>query len=344
MYNSAAPGTTSRRGDDRTRLVMNYQLSWHHRLYRSLSRVVLGLLLVGVVDPSGPSLSFGKLEDRIVAVVNSELITLSEINQELITERDRLRQQYQGEELARRLQSMEYEALTRMIERKLQLQLAKDRGILVSEQEVKQALEELKQQGEKVDPADLSSSKSVKEQLTLLKVVDREVRSTVMVVRGEIQRYYEEHKDRFAYPEEYKLSQILIRATRPDTLSEAREKAQEAVREVKNGGAFDDLALRYSDGLNAPRGGQLGYVRQGELLPPIERALSSLAIGDISDVVETSQGFHILRVDDKKPRQFRPFDEVRAEIQGLLFQQKSEDRFQTWMADLKHKAYIEIKF
>ena len=61
-------------------------------------------------------------------------------------------------------------------------------------------------------------------------------------------------------------------------------------------------------------------------------------------MVETSEGFHIVRVEDKKPKQFRPYEEVRVEIQGLVFQQKSEDVFQAWLADLKNKAYIEIKF
>jgi PPIC-type PPIASE domain. len=102
--------------------------------------------------------------------------------------------------------------------------------------------------------------------------------------------------------------------------------------------------LRFSDGANASLGGRLGLVRQGELVPALEQALTTMEVGQITGIVETAEGLHIVRVDDKKPRQFRPFQQVKAEIQSLVFQQKTEDQYQTWMADLKNKAYIEIKF
>ena len=113
---------------------------------------------------------------------------------------------------------------------------------------------------------------------------------------------------------------------------------------LKQGDSFEDLALRFSDGPNASHGGHLGLVRQGELLPEIERTIATMVSGGTSDMIETPEGFHIVRLEDKKPKQFRPFEQVRTEIQGLVFQQKSEDAFQSWLANLKNKAYIEIKF
>jgi parvulin-like peptidyl-prolyl isomerase len=284
------------------------------------------------------------LEDRIVAVVNNELIMLSEMKKEIEPEEERIQKRYKGEERQRRLKLAEYTALTRMIERKLQLQAARSKGVEVSDQEVRQAIEEMKRQGEQIDAANPESVKNVREQLTLLKVVDREVRSGIMVAESEMRRYYQEHMDRFALPEEYTLSQILIRSRGPDDVGDARAKAKQVLEALKAGEKFEDLALRYSDGINAARGGRLGLVRQGELLPPIERALSAAQAGDITDAIETSEGFHIIRVDEKKPRQFRPFEEVKAEIQSLVFQQKSEDVYQVWIAELKNKAYIDVKF
>lgn len=291
-----------------------------------------------------PALLAAQLEDRIVAVVNSDLIMLSDVKRELEPERARIARQHRGEELAQRLRIAEYMALTKMIERRLQLQEAKARGIEVSDQEVKQAIAQMKQQGEKIDETDPLSIRNVRDQLTLLKVVDREVRSGVMVGESEMKRYYQEHRDRFALPEEYTLSQILIQPRSPDDTAEALAKARKVMAELKRGEKFEDLALQYSDGPNASRGGRLGLVRQGELLPAIERAIASLVPGGISDIIETSEGFHIIRVDEKRPKQFRPFEEVKFEIQGLVFQQKSEDVFQSWLVDLKNKAYIEIKF
>lgn len=285
-----------------------------------------------------------KTEDRIVAVVNSDLIMLSDVKHELEPEQARIRRQHRGDELAQRLKMAEYMALTKMIERRLQLQEAKARGVDVSEQEVKQAVEQMKRQGETLDASDPLNARNVRDQLTLLKVVDREVRSGVMVGDAEMKRYYQEHRDRFALPEEYTLSQILIQPRSPDDTAEALAKARRVMNELKRGEKFEDLAIQYSDGPNASRGGRLGLVRQGELVPAIERAIAPLSPGGTSDIVETAEGFHIIRVEDKKPKQFRPFEEVKFEIQGLVFQQKSEDVFQSWLVDLKNKAYIEIKF
>lgn len=318
-------------------------------LVNPLSRTILPLsfvLLTALLwEQSVPSAwSVTQLEDRIVAVVNTDLIMQSDVRRELAPEQERIRQQYRSEELEQRLKAAEYMALTKMIERRLQLQEAKAKNVDVSDQEVKQAIQQMKQQGEKVDEKDPVSFSNVRDQLTLLKVVDREVRNGVMVGDAEMKRYYKEHLTRFALPEEYTLSQILIQPRSADTAAEALEKARIVMTELKRGEKFEDAALRYSDGPNASRGGRLGLVRQGELLPAIERAIAPLVPGGISEIVETSDGFHIVRVDERTPKQFRPFEEVKFEIQSLVFQQKSEDVFQSWLVDLKNKAYIEIKF
>ena len=289
-------------------------------------------------------LSAAQVEDGIIAIVNSDLIMLSEMKRELAPERERIQKEYRGDVLARRLKTAEYMALTAMIERKLQLQEAKVRGVVVTDQEVRQAAQQMKQQGRTIDETNPAEMKKVREQLTLLRVVDREVRSGVMVADSDMKRYFQEHRDRFALSEEYTLSQILIRPRSPDDKADAMEKVREVMARLKQGESFEDLALRFSDGPDASHGGRLGLVRQGELLPGIERTIASLVPGGISDMIETLEGFHIVRLEDKKPKQFRPYEEVRTEIQGLVFQQKSEDVYQAWLADLKNKAYIEIKF
>jgi peptidyl-prolyl cis-trans isomerase SurA len=289
-------------------------------------------------------LSAGQVQDRIVAIVNSDLIMHSDMKRELAPGREQIQKEYRGEALAHRLRTVEYMALTSMIERKLQLQEAKAKGIEVSGQEVRQTLQQMKQQGETIDETNPANLKNIQEQLILLKVVDKEVRSGVMVADSDIKRYFQGHHDRFALPEEYTISQILLRPRSPDDTFDAKAKAADITALLKRGEPFEDLALQFSDGPNASRGGRLGLVRQGELLPGIERAIAKLVPGGISDTIETSEGFHIVRLEDKQPKQFRSYEAVRGEIQGLVFQQKSEDVFQAWLEELKNKAYIEIKF
>lgn len=309
-----------------------------------MSRTILVLLALVALDTIFPSVNSAKLQDGIVAIVNSDLIMLSDVERDLTTEQERLQKRYKGTELERRLKSAEYMTLTKMIERKLQLQAAKTKGVEVTDQEVTQAVEALKKQGDKNIVKDAGNTTTVREELLLLRVVDREVRSVVMVVESDMRRYYQEHKERFAYPEEYQLSQILIRSRGPDEIGIAMGRGEGIIAALKQGESFEDLALRFSEGPNAARGGRLGLVRQGELLPVIEQALAPLPIGGLTSLIENADGLHIIRVDDKKPRQFRPFEEVKTEIQTLVFQQKSEDQYQIWMAELKNKAYIDIKF
>ncbi len=289
-------------------------------------------------------LSAAQREDGIVAIVNSDLIMLSEMKRELAPERERIQKEYRGEALARRLKTAEYMALTTMIERKLQLQEAKVRNIVVTDQEVRQAIQQMKQQGRTIDEANPTDMKSAREQMMLFRIVDRDVRSAVIAGDADLKRYFQEHRDRFALSEEYTLSQILIKPRSSDDTADAREKVREVMTRLKQGDSFEDLALRFSDGPNASHGGHLGLVRQGELLPEIERTIATMVPGGTSDMIETPDGFHIVRLEDKKPKQFRPYEQVRSEIQGLVFQQKSEDAFQSWLANLKNKAYIEIKF
>ena len=289
-------------------------------------------------------LSAAQREDGIVAIVNSDIIMLSEMKRELAPERERIQKEYRGEALARRLKTAEYMALTTMIERKLQLQEAKVRNIVVTDQEVRQAIQQMKQQGRTIDEANPADMKSAREQMMLFRIVDRDVRNAVIAGDSDLKRYFQEHRDRFALSEEYTLSQILIKPRSQDDTADAREKVREVMTRLKQGDSFEDLALRFSDGPNASHGGHLGLVRQGELLPEIERTIATMVPGGTSDMIETPDGLHIVRLEDKKPKQFRPYEQVRAEIQGLVFQQKSEDAFQSWLANLKNKAYIEIKF
>ena len=289
-------------------------------------------------------LSAAQREDGIVAIVNSDIIMLSEMKRELAPERERIQKEYRGEALARRLKTAEYMALTTMIERKLQLQEAKVRNNVVTDQEVRQAIQQMKQQGRTIDEANPADMKSAREQMMLFRIVDRDVRNAVIAGDSDLKRYFQEHRDRFALSEEYTLSQILIKPRSQDDTADAREKVREVMTRLKQGDSFEDLALRFSDGPNASHGGHLGLVRQGELLPEIERTIATMVPGGTSDMIETPDGLHIVRLEDKKPKQFRPYEQVRAEIQGLVFQQKSEDAFQSWLANLKNKAYIEIKF
>jgi parvulin-like peptidyl-prolyl isomerase len=308
-----------------------------------LVRFKLPLALL-VISTWLPALSQAHLQDRIVAIVNSELIMLSDVKREFETEQERLSREHRGNDLPQRLKTAEYMALTKLIERRLQLQEAKAKKVEVSDLEVKQAIEQMKRLGRSFDLTNANHVQAVRDQLLLTRVVDLHIRGNITVGDSELKRFYQEHRDRFALPEEYQLSQIIIHPRSSDGLADALTKARRAMDDLKRGEKFEEVAMQYSDGANALHGGRLGWVRQGELLPAIERAVAHLVPGGVSDIIESYEGIQIIRMDDRKPKQFRRYEDARREIQDLVYQQKSDDMYQAWLIELKNKAYIEIKF
>ncbi|RMD64406.1 peptidylprolyl isomerase, partial [Candidatus Parcubacteria bacterium] len=107
---------------------------------------------------------------------------------------------------------------------------------------------------------------------------------------------------------------------------------------------FAKLARQYSEGPSAERGGLLGTFRQGELLPGFEEAVAALQPGQISDVVRTRVGFHIIRLEAKKAGGYKPFDAVKEEIKADLTEQKTEQKYQEWLETLRQQAYIKILY
>jgi len=164
------------------------------------------------------------------------------------------------------------------------------------------------------------------------------------LVSGEdVLRYYQQHRDRFMLPPEVRISQILIALGPGSELLAVREKAQEVYALLKNGERFEELAAKYSDGPEGRRGGGLGYIRPGDMLPQIQKAIEQAPPGSVTEPIASSIGMHLIRVDDRKPPQFRPFEEVKEDVRNLVFQLKSEEAYVEWIKEQKDKNYIEIR-
>jgi len=307
-------------------------------LQKAFTILALGAGLLGALPVLAAS-----VHDRIVAVVNTELITLSELEEEVGDVKAQARQRYSGVELAQRLRQIDYMGLNRMIERKLQVQIAKRRGIKVTEEEVKDAIVRLRRLGETPDENDPKEMTMIRDQLTALHLINQQVRSSLLVSDAEILRFYQQHRDRFMLPPEVRISQILIALGPGSELLAVREKAQEVYAQLKNGERFEELAAKYSDGPEGRRGGNLGYIRQGDILPQIQKAIEQAPPGSVTEPIASPSGMHIIRVDDRKPSEFRPFEEVKEDVRSMVFQLKSEEAYIVWIKEQKDKNYIEIR-
>jgi peptidyl-prolyl cis-trans isomerase SurA len=160
-----------------------------------------------------------------------------------------------------------------------------------------------------------------------------------------VEAYYKAHQDEFNQPAQARVRHIFFRVdpdAAPPQVDAVRERASQVLQEARNGSDFGDLARRYSEDATAANGGDLGLIKRGQALPQFEEVIFSLSEGDISEVVRTPNGLHIVKVEAFTKGAEQPFPELKAEIERRLLQEKIEQRFQDWTNELKDRAFIEI--
>jgi len=169
----------------------------------------------------------------------------------------------------------------------------------------------------------------------------------VQVTRDELQAYYNQHRDQYRVPEQVKVSHILIKTPLPGPdgkvddkgVAEAQRRAEDLLKQLKAGAKFEDLAKKSSeDPGSAKEGGSLGWIGKGRTVAEFEKAAFSLPKGQMSGLVKSSYGFHIIRVDDKQDAHMKTLDEVKGEIEPLLKQQKTQAIAQKQAEDLLQLA------
>jgi peptidyl-prolyl cis-trans isomerase D len=169
----------------------------------------------------------------------------------------------------------------------------------------------------------------------------------VQVTQDDLHTYYEQHRDQYRTPEQVKVSHILIKPPLPGPdnkvdekgVAEAQHRAEDLLKQVKGGANFEDLAKKYSeDPGSAKQGGSLGWVGRGQTVPEFEKAAFSLPKGQISDLVKSSYGFHILRVDDKQEAHAKSLDEVKSEIEPIVRHQLADQIAQKKAGELLKQA------
>jgi len=315
------------------------------RIFRIMPfRLLLTVLLLSSFLTVTGSSWLMAYHDRIAAIVNKEIITLSELKDQVRDEHIRMKARYRGEQLRQRMANKEFDVLNSMIEERLQLQEARAKGFTVTDEELDKAIQQINSQTQEDPSAEASLAKQVKNRLLLEKIRGFEVQRIVTISDAEISQYYKEHQQQFMISRIYRLRQILFVANSEEERIHKQAQSRSVSRRLQTGESFRELALQYSAGPEAGEGGELGLVHHSELLAPIAESLLSMKPGEISNPIETTLGFHIIALDETTPQSPKPFEQVEAEIKARLFKERSEKVFQDWLADLKQKAFIEIKY
>ena len=270
-------------------------------------RSLIAALVFCFAFPLGAFAERPALVDRIVAVVNKEAITLSELNDQVAAAERQLRRQ--GTPLPER-SALERQVLDRLILLKAQLQLARGTGVRVDEVQLDRAVERIAENNNMTLSAFRSAlerdgvsfdkfREEVRDQIILTRLREREVDNKIQVSDGEIDQYLEQNKDASKTRLEFNIAHILVRLpdqASPERIEAARAKAEKARAEALAGADFAKLAASYSDGPDALKGGELGWRSEDRLPELFTAALSRMQPNGISDVLRSPAGFHVLEL------------------------------------------------
>jgi peptidyl-prolyl cis-trans isomerase SurA len=333
-------------------------MRWQLQKWYRFILVCLGVGFVLGVGVEGRQATAQQILDGIAAVVNDDIITISEVREAMAFEVEQLRQRYRGEMLQEKTRELYQNTLQPLIDLQLQLAQAKKLNLQASEEDVNFHMERLKEDNRLSDAQlqDMLQSrgmtmesyrKQIRESLLVSKVVNAEVRSRLVILETELQEAYEQRQSQYRVAGELTVSHILFlvpegAAAEPE--KRVKAKAAEVLQQLRDGRDFAALAREYSEGPSAERDGLLGTFRTGELLPGFEEAVAGLQPGDISDLVRTQVGWHIIRLESRKAGGHQPFEEVREELRSELSRTKTEKKYMEWLESLRQQSYIKILY
>jgi parvulin-like peptidyl-prolyl isomerase len=247
------------------------------------------------------------------------------------------------------------EALEQLIDQELLWQEAQRRGALAPQAEVEAALGQLRARfaseaelARRLERAGFTTSTYREYLLRLLSIdrlVERDVAPHLAVTDEEVHDYYSADPERFAIPEEVHLRQILVRAdasASADARARAKARAERLLARARRGDDFAALASQHSDDPSAPSGGDLGFVMRGQISAPLEASAFALAAGELSPLVESAQGFHLLKCEGKRGGGRRSELEASPAIRRKLLDEKLRKAVGERVAALRAQARIEI--
>lgn len=316
---------------------------------------IVPLLMICLFAPSATAAT--GIVERIVAVVNDEIITSYELDSAFEPMEKRIEATYKGPNKERLLQETRLDMLKKMVDKLLLEQEAKKTGIVVKDEEVMDtirdiarrqnvSLDALKQALDKEGTTLEAYRNEIREQMVRMRILRRDVRSKIAISEEEIGAYYLKHREEYEGKEAVRIKQILL--PYPSGIDEEgkkklREQAETIRKRIMAGEPFDLMAATYSQGPAAAQGGDLGFIEKGLMLPEVDRVAFSLKQDEVSDLVESSLGLHLLKLVDKRGAGVKPIEAVRQEIVDRLEEGKLEVKYEDWMEGLRKRSHIEIR-
>ncbi len=294
--------------------------------------------------------------DRIVAIVNEDIITLSELKEILKPYEEKIFSlEYPEEQEKKLLFKVREEKLNLMIEQRLADQEIKKMDITVGEAEIDGTIERIKKANFLTDEtmrealAREGSSyeklrEQIKEQILRTRLVHYKIKSKIVITEEDMKAYYDKKSDTYGGAINYYLKNIYMSVSSSDIEAKKKtlRKMKKVLKELKKGRPFEDAAREYSESPYAHKGGDLGRFELKELAPQIRKAVQDLKPGEHTQVIDTEQGYQIFLVKDISRAGGVSFESVAAEIEEKLYNDIVDEKYSEWIRDLRKNSHIKI--
>lgn len=297
----------------------------------------------------------GAVVEQLIAVVNGEPYTLSNVNR---YSNERFRRGFPTGSLAE-INSADRDTLEQFVTDKLLEAEAREGGINISDEDVTRYIEQVKRTNRLSDD-DLKTALSregqtlasyrlsVKSQMEKAEIIDRQVRRKVNITDADVERYYKLNMKNYRTDERAHIRHILFSLAEnapPDQVQRTMERAKEIHQRIVNGEDFAALAQEYSDGAGRAAGGDIGWVKRGTLIAGLEEiAFQKLSVGQVSEPFRTTMGVHIVKLEAREAGKVAPLSAVAPRIKEELMNKALEERFARWVkSDLRKKHRVDIK-
>ena len=302
----------------------------------------------------------GKTVEEIIARVNNEIITRSEYNKARQTAEEEAKSECQNrctpEQLQIAIEDRQKHTLRELVDQSLLVQRAKDMGVSVEPELIKKldairmenklpSMEELEKavSGQGMNWEDFKNN--IRSTLLTQRVISSEVGSHITISDEEVTKYYEAHKTEFVRPEQVALREIVVstEGKKPEELPDLKKKAETALKRVQDGEDFGEIAKRLSDGSTKSQGGFLGSYKRGELSKELEDKVFKMKRKELTEVMETKQGFLILEVLEHYDEGEQSLAKVKNEIMDKLYGGRMEPAMREYLKTLREQSYVVIK-
>ena len=318
-----------------------------------MKKIIAGLALTGILCAAAPAVPGQEVVEEIVAVVNDDIITLSEFRSQFELAEGQLRsQQMPAEQFDAQLALLKKEFLNTMITEILLLQKAKELGLNVQEQ-LKGMIEKIKQDNNLTSDADLRRAieqsgmsyeawlQQYEQGMMRQGVLYTEVERAIVLDDSEVVQYYRKNPEEFTVPTEYKLNAIYLAGE--GRSAEEVEVLKAAIdAKLKSGSSFTDTAAELSDQPMKDAKGDLGSFKAGELESALESPVDRLKAGEMTPWINAKNGWYLLQLVEKKDSFMRPFEDARREVEEKLFNEKRAVKGEAYIKSLRERSYIKI--